>query len=75
LVPSGPTSAEFNASGARVSGDPGSGILGLVQGGAMEESNADLNENLVNMIIAQREFQGNSQILGQIDMDLSLAKL
>ena len=77
LVPVGDNKwAESNATGARVSGDPGAGILGLVQGGAMEGSNADLNDNLVNMIIAQREFQGNSQILKvQIDMDLSLAKL
>lgn len=64
------------AAGARVSGAPGSGIFGLVQAGAVEESNADLNANLVNMIVAQREFQGNSQALKiQNEMDLSLAKL
>lgn len=64
------------ATGAEVSGTPGSGILGVVQAGATENSNADLSNNLVNMIVAQREFQGNSQILKvQTDMDLSLAKL
>lgn len=64
------------AAGARVSGAPGTDIIGKVLGGAVEQSNADLNESLVNMIIAQREFQGNSQILKvQNEMDLSLAKL
>jgi flagellar hook protein FlgE len=30
----------------------------------------------VKMIVAQREYQGNSQVLKiQVDMDLSLAKL
>lgn len=67
---------ETGAAGARVSGQPGSGIFGLVEGGMTEASNADLNENLVNMIVAQREYQGNSQALKiQVDMDLSLAKL
>lgn len=65
-----------SAAGAQVSGVPGAGIFGVVQSGAVEQSNSDLNDNLVNMIIAQREFQGNSQILKvQVDMDLSLAKL
>lgn len=67
---------ESTASGARVYGTPGSGIFGLVAAGMTEASNADLNENLVNMIVAQREYQGNSQALKiQVDMDLSLAKL
>ena len=64
------------AAGAEVSGIPGDGILGVLQAGATEDSNVDMNGNLVNMIIAQREFQGNSQILKiQNEMDLSLAKL
>lgn len=65
-----------SAAGAHVSGVPGTGIFGTVLSGTVEQSNSDLNDNLVNMIIAQREFQGNSQILKvQVDMDLSLAKL
>jgi len=67
---------ETSASGAKVSGTPGAGIFGLVESGAVEASNVDLNNNLVNMIVAQREYQGNSQALKiQNDMDLSLAKL
>lgn len=67
---------ESNATGTRVSGKPGVGIFGLVEAGMTEASNADLNENLVNMIVAQREYQGNSQAMKiQLEMDLSLAKL
>lgn len=62
--------------GARVSGQPGSGIFGRLEGGTVEASNTDLNEGLVNLIIAQREYQGNSQALKiQIDMETSLTKL
>ncbi len=62
-------------SGARVSGAPGAGVLGLVQSGMTEASTTDLNENLVRMIIAQREYQGNSQALKiQNDMDLKLIR-
>lgn len=67
---------ETAASGAKVSGTPGTGTFGVVQSGAVEASNVDLNTNLVNMIVTQREYQGNSQALKiQIDMELSLAKL
>lgn len=67
---------ETSASGARVAGQPGSGILGILESGMLEESNSDLNENLVKMIVAQREYQGNAQALKiQVDMDTSLAKL
>ncbi|MFA7240506.1 MAG: flagellar hook basal-body protein [Sulfuricellaceae bacterium] len=77
LIPVGDNKWDVSSvTGAQVSGAPGSGILGVVQAGATEDSNADLGENLVSMIVAQREFQGNSQILQiQKDMDLSLAKL
>jgi flagellar basal-body rod protein FlgG len=64
------------AAGAEVSGAPGSGIFGVLQGGAVEASNADLNNNLVEMIMAQREYQGNSQVFQtQSDMEKSLINL
>ncbi len=67
---------ESRTTGAMVFGTPGSGIFGIVEAGMTEASNADLNENLVNMIVAQREYQGNSQAMKiQLEMDLSLAKL
>ena len=37
--------------------------LGLVQSGALEESNVDLAAQLVNLIIAQRNYQANAQVI------------
>lgn len=54
---------ETNASGAALIGGPGTASLGLVQSSALEESNIDLAEQLVNMIIAQRAFQANAQMI------------
>ena len=54
---------ETNASGPPLVGAPGTASLGLVQAGALEESNVDLSEELVNMIIAQRSFQANAQMI------------
>ena len=66
---------ETNASGAHVLGAPGTSNFGLIQAGAVEQSNADLNTNLVNMIVAQREYQGNAQALKiQNEMDLNLIR-
>ena len=44
-------------------GTPGSGALGAIQSGALEESNVDLSSELVNLIIAQRNFQANSKTI------------
>lgn len=56
----------FNA-GAAIRGVAGSGSLGLVQSGALEASNVDLTEQLVNMITAQRNFQANAQMISTSD--------
>jgi flagellar hook protein FlgE len=55
--------AETNSSGPPLTGGPGSASLGLLQAGAVEESNVDLSEQLVNMIVAQRNFQANAQMI------------
>jgi flagellar hook protein FlgE len=55
--------AETPPSGVPLIGAPGSSDLGLVQSGALEESNVDLPEQLINMIIAQRNFQANAQMI------------
>ena len=55
--------AESNASGPALISAPGSTNLGLLQAGALEESNTDLSTDLVNMIIAQRAFQANAQMI------------
>ena len=42
---------------------PGHGNLGVLQAGALEESNVDLTAELVNMITAQRDYQANAQTI------------
>ncbi|HPF59203.1 MAG TPA: flagellar hook basal-body protein [Candidatus Competibacteraceae bacterium] len=54
---------ETTASGAPTFGLPGSGNLGTLMSGALENSNVDLTEQLVNMIVAQRNFQANSKTI------------
>ncbi len=61
------TWTESFQSGAALVGAPGSGSLGLVQSGALEGSNVDLTEQLVNMITAQRNFQANAQVITTAD--------
>ncbi|MES2090729.1 MAG: flagellar hook protein FlgE [Pseudomonadota bacterium] len=51
------------ASNAPVTGIPGTGNLGLLQSGALEESNVDLTGELVNMMVAQRMYQANAQTI------------
>ena len=48
-------------------GEPGSTDLGIVQSGALEESNVDITAELVDMIQAQRYFQANAQVIGAAD--------
>jgi len=68
LEPAGDTSwAETFASGVPLIGEPGTASLGLVQSGALEESNVDLSEQLVNLIIAQRNFQASAKTIETAD--------
>lgn len=55
------------ASGTPVPGQPGSGNLGVLQAGALEEANVDLTKELVSMITAQRNYQANAQTIKTID--------
>ena len=64
LQPVGDTNwAETSASGPALVGSPQTGTLGKLVPGALEASNVDLTEQLVNMISAQRNFQANSQVI------------
>lgn len=64
LQPAGDTLwTESTDSGPPLVGAPGTAALGLVQSGALEESNVDLAAQLVNMIVAQRNFQANAQVI------------
>jgi flagellar hook protein FlgE len=58
------------ASGDPIMGVPGDGNLGVLQSGALEESNIDLTGELVNMITAQRIYQANAQTIKTQDQVL-----
>jgi len=57
------TWAESSKSGPPLIGSPGSGSLGALQSGTVEESNVDLTAQLVDMITAQRNYQANAQTI------------
>jgi flagellar hook protein FlgE len=59
--------AESYASGDVQMGEAGTGSFGLIQSGALENSNVDLAKQLVNLITAQRNFQANAQVITTAD--------
>jgi flagellar hook protein FlgE len=61
---------ESSTSGVPLVGTPGSTNLGMLQSGAVEESNVDLTAELVNMITAQRNYQANAQTIKTQDQVL-----
>jgi flagellar hook protein FlgE len=61
------TWGESFAAGQVLRGAGGDADFGLVQAGALEASNVDLTEQLVNMITAQRNFQANAQMISTAD--------
>lgn len=64
LSPVGDTMwAQTFETGEAIIGAPGSAQLGNITAGAIEESNVDLSEQLVNLIIAQRNYQANAKTI------------
>ena len=57
------TWAETFASGQPVNSTAGSSGIGVLQSGALEASNVDITKQLVNMIVAQRNYQSNAQMI------------
>jgi flagellar hook protein FlgE len=55
------------ASGDPILGTPSQGNMGVLQSGALEESNVDMTAELVNMITAQRTYQANAQTIKTMD--------
>jgi len=55
--------SETFASGPVVLGGPQEGRLGLVRQSSLEDSNVDMTQELVNMIVAQRAYQANAQTI------------
>ncbi|MCK0744913.1 flagellar hook protein FlgE [Chromohalobacter nigrandesensis] len=51
------------ASGAALTGQAGTGQMGSLESGTVEASNVDLTQELVDMIIAQRNFQANNNAI------------
>ncbi len=48
-------------------GEAGTSSFGLLQSGALENSNVDIAQQLVNLITAQRNFQANAQVITTAD--------
>lgn len=64
LTPVGDTAwRESFESGTAIYGVPQAGNLGSLQSGALEDSNVELSEQLVNLIIAQRNYQANAKTI------------
>lgn len=55
------------ASGDPIVGAPGTASLGVLTASAVEQSNVDLSQELVNLIIAQRNYQANSKTIETAD--------
>ncbi|MCE9683067.1 flagellar hook protein FlgE [Halomonas alkalisoli] len=74
LTPSGDNVWSASAaSGQELIGAPGTGLLGSVVSGAIETSNVDMARELVDMIVAQRAYQANSQTIKTQDELLQTA--
>ena len=68
LTPTGDNAwSESFASGSARVGAPNSSDFGQLQSGTLEGSTVDLTEQLVNMIVAQRNFQANAQMVSTQD--------
>jgi flagellar hook protein FlgE len=57
------TFVESQLSGARTVDAPGKGINGELSGGALERSTVDISNQFVDLILLQRGYEANSQIL------------
>ncbi|MEE9281592.1 MAG: flagellar hook protein FlgE [Myxococcota bacterium] len=55
--------AETSASGNVIVGSPNQAAFGAIRSGFLEQSNTDLGEQFVKLIIAQRAFQANTRTI------------
>lgn len=68
LQPIGDTNwVETFSSGPPTVGEPGNSGLGAIQSAALEDSNVEITEQLVSLIVAQRNFQANAQVIQTAD--------
>jgi flagellar hook protein FlgE len=59
--------AETSESGSASVSGAGTASLGVIQSGALEESNVDLPAELVQLIVSQRNYQAAAQIISATD--------
>ncbi len=59
------------SSGTALLGTAGTGTFGTLTSGALESSNVDMSKELVNMIVAQRNYQSNAQTIKTQDQILN----
>ena len=62
--------SETADSGQPTPGNPNTGIFGVLQASAIEESNVDLTAELVNLIVQQRNYQASAQSIKTQDQIL-----
>jgi len=55
------------ASGQPAIGEPTSGVLGNISGGALEQSNVDIATEFANLIVAQRSYEANARVVTTFD--------
>jgi len=68
LQPIGNTNyVETFSSGSANIGEPGTAGRGVIQASAVEQANVEITKELVNLIIAQRNFQANAQVISTED--------
>ena len=68
LTPLGSTGwGESFESGVAAIGSPRSGAFGQVKSASLEDSNVDISEELVGLIIAQRNFQASAKTIETMD--------
>jgi len=64
LTPIGKTQwVQSFESGEPVRNPPKVGTMGALQSGALEDSNVELSDQLVNLIVAQRNYQANAKTI------------
>lgn len=64
---------ETDASGSPEAGDPAQSGFGFLAQGFLENSNVQVVEEIINMIIAQRAYEANSKVIQTADEMLQLA--
>ena len=64
---------ESDASGTPLSGNPGDQGIGFLRQGFLENSNVQVVEEIINLIVAQRAYEANSKVIQASDEMLQVA--